>query len=383
MNLLETYDSLLQDWRKVFAQERTFDRARRLTFGLLVCLRLHLTSRAICAVGRQFVDWSADYRLCSRSPWDPHRLFDPIFDRLPVLLPSPSAPVIAALDDTLCKKTGRRIPGIGMARDPMSPAFHVNLCYGLRFVQVSVLVSPAEAPGAARALPVRFDFAPPAVKPKKSAPPEMHEAYKKEKKQRALPLAGLAAMISVRQSLDVRAETAQRQLIMSGDGSYTNKAVLRGLPPRTTFIGRIRKDAKLHLPRPASDGAAGRPRLYGPDQWRRSMTGLIQDKLTCAAAPVVDAHPGADPPGRFHPRGENPLLRGGPASRDSGESLWPGLLAQSRGRSASAAGRDQAARLSSSHRIQTAVPPACFSHLYRCESRSAVIGSVLHPALGD
>ena len=63
----------------------------------------------------------------------------------------------------------------------------------------------------------------------------MHEAYKKEKKQRALPLAGLAAMISVRQSLDVRAETAQRPLIMSGDGSYTNKAVLRGLPPRNTL----------------------------------------------------------------------------------------------------------------------------------------------------
>src|ERR1039457_4377085 len=122
------------------SQERTFDRARRLTFGLLVCLRLHLTSRAICAVGLQFVDWSADYRLCSRSPWNPHRLFDPIFDRLPVLLASPSAPLISALDDTLCQKTGRHIPGVGIARDPMSPAFHVNLCYGLRFVQVSVLV---------------------------------------------------------------------------------------------------------------------------------------------------------------------------------------------------------------------------------------------------
>lgn len=265
MNLLESYDSLLQDWRKVFSQTRTFGRARRLTFGLLVCLRLHLTSRAICAVGRQFVDWSADYRLCSRSPWNPHRLFDPIFDRLPALLASPSAPVIAALDDTLCKKTGRHIPGVGMARDPMSPPFHVNLCYGLRFLQVSVLVNPTEAPGAARALPVRFDFAPPAVKPKKNAPPEMHEAYKKEKKLRALPLAGLAAMTSVRQSLDGRAETAQRQLIMSGDGSYTNKAVLRNLPPRTTFIGRIRKDAKLHSPLPPErDGAAGRPRHYGP-----------------------------------------------------------------------------------------------------------------------
>src|SRR5258708_21949408 len=121
-----------------------------------------------------------------------------------------------------------------------------------------------EVPGPASALPVRFDFAPPAVKPKKNAPPEMHEAYKKEKKQRALPLAGLAAITSVRQSLDGRAETAQRQLILSGDGSYTNKTVLRGLPPRTTFIGRIRKDAKLCLPLPEPDDATGLPRLYGP-----------------------------------------------------------------------------------------------------------------------
>jgi hypothetical protein len=289
MNLLETYDNLLQEWRTVFSQDRVFARARRLTFGLLVCLRLHLTSRAICATGRQFVDWSADYRLCSRSPWNPHQLFDPIFDRLPALLASPSAPVIVALDDTLCKKTGRHIPGVGMARDPMSPPFHVNLCYGLRFVQVSLLVSSTQAPGAARALPVRFDFAPPAVKPKKNAAPEMHEAYKKEKKLRALPLAGLAAITSVRQSLDARIETAQRQLICSGDGSYTNKRVLRDLPPRTTFIGRIRKDAKLHLPLPQPEGAiVGRPRLYGPQAPTPEQ--ILQDdsipvqKITCFAA---------------------------------------------------------------------------------------------------
>ncbi len=288
MNLLETYDSLLADWRHLFPQNRTFERARRLTFGLLVCLRLHLTSRAICAIGRQFVDWSADYRLCSRSPWNPHPLFNPIFDRLPRLLASPSAPVIAALDDTLCKKTGRHIPGVGIARDPMSPPFHVNLCYGLRFVQVSVLVSPTEGPGAARALPVRFDFAPPAIKPKKNAAPEVHEAYQKEKKLRALPLAGLAAIASVRQSLDERAETAERQMIISGDGSYTNKAVLRNLPPRTTFIGRIRKDAKLHLPLPEPDGATGRPRRYGsqaptPEQILKDDS-IPVTKISCFAA---------------------------------------------------------------------------------------------------
>ena len=95
--------------------------------------------------------------------------------------------------------------------------------YGLRFVQVAVLLSPAGSPGAARALPVRFDFAPPAAKPKKNAAPEIQEAYQKEKKQRALPLAGLAAIASLRQSSDERADTAQRQWIVSGDGSYTNQ----------------------------------------------------------------------------------------------------------------------------------------------------------------
>ena len=110
MLLLEKFDELLQPWRPALAQQRTWQRAHRLAYGLLLCLRTHLTSNAICAIGRQFLDWSADYRLFSRSAWDPHALFDPIFDHLGALLSSPQAPVIAALDDTLCKKTGRHIP---------------------------------------------------------------------------------------------------------------------------------------------------------------------------------------------------------------------------------------------------------------------------------
>src|SRR5260370_477629 len=170
MNLLETFDALIGAWRDVFPQTRTFERARRLAFGLLVSVRMHLTSNAICATGRQFVDWTADYRVCSRSPWNPHRLFDPIFDHLPQLLASPGAPVRMALDDTMCKKSSARIPGVSMGRDPMSPPFHVNLCYGLRFVQASILVTSTQADGPARALPVRFDFAPPAKKPKQNKP---------------------------------------------------------------------------------------------------------------------------------------------------------------------------------------------------------------------
>jgi hypothetical protein len=264
MNLLETLDDLLQGWRPVFAQIRTFERARRLTFGLLVCLRRHLTSQAICATGRQFVDWTSDYRLCSRCVWESRQLFDPVFDRLSRLLSSPDAPVVVAVDDTLCRKSGKKkIPGVTLARDPQSPGFRVNFCYGLRFVQLSVLIPPA-VPGPARALPVRFELAPPAEKPKKGASAEAQAAYRQEKKRRALTVVGRQAMSSVRQSMDEREDLHYRQLILCGDGSYTNGNVLKHLPERTTYIGRIRKDAKLHWPlEQTGEKAKGRPRRYG------------------------------------------------------------------------------------------------------------------------
>jgi hypothetical protein len=330
MLLLEKFHELLRPWSSVFAQQRTWQRAQRLAYGLLLCLRTHLTSNAICATGRQFLDWSADYRLFSRSPWDPHSLFDPIFDHLAALLPSPQAPVVAALDDTLCKKTGRHIPGATYARDPLSPPFHVNLVRGLRFVQASLLVRATQFLGPARALPVRFEPAPPAVKPpslkgahkhtrkdqanqkknqknrtakkktaapagkKKAAIPTPEEKeYRLQKKLRALTQVGVRVLQSLREALDARPDTRQRQLLVSGDGSYTNRTVLRQLPERTTFIGRIRKDAKLFLALPpiTATRSGGRPRRYGapapaPEQVLHDDTvGVV--KVRCFAAGEV------------------------------------------------------------------------------------------------
>jgi len=307
MLLLEKFHELLQPWRPAFAQQRTWQRAQRLAYGLLTCLRTHLTSNAICATGRQFLDWSADYRLFSRSPWNPHALFEPLFDHLPELLPSESAPVVIALDDTLCKKTGRHILGATFARDPLSPPFHLNLCRGLRFVQATVLLRAKQWIGPARGLPVRFEPAPPAVKPKagnsqnkrrpigskhartnqinqkknqkklkKTAAPNgkkkatpltaEEQAYRLQKKLRALTQVGVRVLHSIRQALDARVGTRLRQLLATGDGSYTNRTTLRQLPERTTFIGRIRKDAKLFqaLPSASAPRSGGRPRHYGP-----------------------------------------------------------------------------------------------------------------------
>ena len=50
-----------------------------------------------------------------------------------------NAPLVTALDDTGLRKTGRKIPGVGYRRDPMSPPFHVNLVPAQRFVQLSAM----------------------------------------------------------------------------------------------------------------------------------------------------------------------------------------------------------------------------------------------------
>jgi hypothetical protein len=264
MNLFQTYDWMLQGWNPIFPQDRTFDRTRRLTYGQLLSPPRHTTSAAICVVGRQFEDWSADYRVFSRSPWNPQLLFDPVIDHAIALLPPLPAPVVAAMDDTTCKKSGRRIPGVSTVRDPQSPPYHVNLIRGLRFVQASLMVAPLDGNGPARSLPVRFQPAPPVPKPKKNAPPQEWEEYKKRKKALSLTQIGLSTVIDLRTALDQRPDTALRQLIISVDGSYTNQVLLKALPSRTTLIGRIRQDADLHLALDTKAKTTGRPRKYGP-----------------------------------------------------------------------------------------------------------------------
>ena len=58
MNLFATMNLLLQGWNEIFTQERTSERVRHLTYGLLLSPPRHTTSAAICAIGRQFEDCS-------------------------------------------------------------------------------------------------------------------------------------------------------------------------------------------------------------------------------------------------------------------------------------------------------------------------------------
>ena len=320
-----------------FRQRRTWERARRLGMSQLACLGRHTVTGVLCTCGRQFVDWSADYRVFSKDRWEPESLFVPVVRGVLAHL-AEDQPIVAALDDTRLRKSGTKIPGVGYRRDPLSPPFHTNFVRGQRFIQLSACLPAGEGCGPARAIPIRFEHSPPVPKPKKSAPDEEWKAYRKERRAKNLSTDAAGIFRRLRDELDAGHDAADRILLATVDGSYTNKNVLKRLPQRTTLVGRIRKDAKLfHPPEHQDQPAVGAKRKYGlqaptPEQLRQD-NAIAWEEVTAfgagkthtfrvkTLAPVLWKKAGADKPLRmvviapvgYRPRKGSKLLYRQPA----------------------------------------------------------------------
>jgi DDE superfamily endonuclease len=211
--------------------------------------------------GSQFQDWSATYRLFSQHRLPVADLFSVVRRAVAQQLPA-GAPFRAVLDDTLLRRSGLHTPGVAWRRDPLGPRFQTNFVRAQRFLQVSAAMPGKD--GAFRLAPIAFVHAPTPGKPKPKASAADLEKYRVDSKAARLSLRGAQQMIRLRQSLDEDTDGKQRTLWLAFDGGYTNSTVLKQIPPHTTCIGRIRKDAKLSfLPQPADRKALGRRLRYG------------------------------------------------------------------------------------------------------------------------
>ena len=243
MSLLAEFLAIVQDWRDVFPQRRTFQRGVRQALGSLVCLGRRCLTRIIWANGGQNRSWSAEYFLHSRCQWEPQQLFQPILQR--ALAHCPQRLVGMAIDDTRLRKTGRAIPQAFYQRDPLSPPFHLNLMLGLRFLQASLLVPlHRNAPVGTRALPIRFQEVSRIKRPGKKASDEMQKQYKEAVKRKNLSRSFVDMGKQLRQGLD-DAGGRDKLLVLAGDGSFCNRTCFGDIPERTVLLARARKDAKL------------------------------------------------------------------------------------------------------------------------------------------
>ncbi|RQW06391.1 hypothetical protein EH223_02380 [candidate division KSB1 bacterium] len=276
MKLVHEFDALLGTLRPCFHQQRSFERARAMAFGQVTTYGLRTISRIIFSKNEQHKDWSADYKLFSRGEWSVPSMFFQVLKEGASHSHWDENAIVVAMDDTAIKKTGKKIAPVRTLRDPMSPPYHVNLMSAIRFIQASMIIVPDGDLELARAIPVLFNEAAPAKKPRKNAADDIKEQYKKDKKATNLSTMGHEAILTIREQVDQLPNGNQRLLFNAVDGSYCNRNYLRDLPDNIISIARTRKDIKLFHPADKRN-PTGRRKIYGdrlptPEQIRQDDT---------------------------------------------------------------------------------------------------------------
>lgn len=248
--LPSSVQSILFTFRPCFTAP-SFENFVALICGWILCPGVHTISRVIvaaCAQGVARKGHSAYYRFLSRARWRADQAGCVLFRLLLPFLPDE---IEAAVDDTLCHRTGPQIFGAGIHHDASTSTYggsggqRVGFAFGHNWVVLSVWVPLPWNRERGIAIPVLFRL----YRAKKRCP---KASYRKR--------TDLAREMLIEV---LRWLPQDRQLDLAGDREYACKALLRHLPDRVVFSGPMCMDAALFaLPRPLAK-LRGRPRRKG------------------------------------------------------------------------------------------------------------------------
>jgi DDE superfamily endonuclease len=176
------------------------------------------------------------HRFFAAARWSADQLGLAVCDLIVGWLLGPEEPIVLVVDDSLFKRTGRKVHGAGWRYDATAPG-RKRVAWGNAWVVVGVLVELPFVAHRQLCLPVGA---------------RLWQPGGPSKLDLAAVLVGLLA-----------ARYPDRQLHLAGDAAYAGKA-LRGLPAQVTVTTRLRCDAALWaLPGPRRPGQRGRPRGKG------------------------------------------------------------------------------------------------------------------------
>jgi hypothetical protein len=233
--------------------------------GWVLCLERHTVTgvlRAAGAIGTKH--HTSFHRFFRKASWDLDALGLCFIKLVLKLLPGDQR-IVAPLDDTLGRHTGKRIRGASMHHDPLlstrtKPVFH----WGHVWVVLSIVVRVP-------------------IWKKSFALPVLARLYRSEKlclkeRRRFRKKTELAAdMIAV-----LATAVPERRFLVVGDAAYANASIVKKLPANVDFSGRARPDAALYAtPLPQR---MGRPRIKGnrlpsPGQRARRSDGWLRLKV--------------------------------------------------------------------------------------------------------
>lgn len=270
---LTAFHQLLVAFTPVFSQPSLQSFGFLLEGWILAGMRA-MTSTALAERGQFPKHFTSYYRFFSQAAWSSDALGTALLE---LALPyAPDGPVVAAVDDTLARKSGKHVWGANVLHDPLG--FMPNaLCFGHNWVVLAIVI---------RVPCVKRDVAVPVFwrlyRSRKARKGKTNDNKREgkttgnttAKEHRTRPQLAVEMLDVLRAALG-----EERPIIVVGDSAYGGKSITRCLPARTTCISRLPMKAALYAqPQTRRKGQNGRPRKKGermpsPEQMAASAKG--------------------------------------------------------------------------------------------------------------
>lgn len=245
MTLVSTFQDVLQQLSPTMTTP-TFASFTTVLTGWVFARRRVITRMIEAADAVDTKHHSAFHRVFSTARWSLDELGLAIFELIRPWTGHGS--VLLSLDDTLARKRGLKVFGVGMHHDPIISTRKVALVnWGHSWVVLSVIVSLPFREGHSFSLPILFRL-------------YVNQSTSTKKKLRHRTRPELAVeMLTV---LAKRHENRQFHVI--ADSAYGGQSVLGQLPPNLDLTSRLHLDARLFdAPPVRRRGTNGRPRRRG------------------------------------------------------------------------------------------------------------------------
>jgi DDE superfamily endonuclease len=255
MELTPSFVTVLQHFVPVFTNP-TFATFVAVVTGWTLSHRHRYITEVIFAGGQVgHGHWSRFHRFFSHAAWDLDT-FSMYLAKLVVTILAPGATLLWAVDDTLCRKRGLTLYGVGMHYDPLiSSRAKALVSWGHDWVVLClILVHPFWAPTKVFALPISFRLY------------RNRQGLTKGKKTKAQVKVKAKAKKSSRSPCDpdhrTRPELALElikmvaqwfpddEIIVTGDSAYGGQSVLAKLPPKVHLISHVHPKGALYRPAP-------------------------------------------------------------------------------------------------------------------------------------
>ena len=261
MTLPSTMDALVQQFSCRFTKP-TFQTFCIIAAGWLLGQgRRTVTHVLLAGGGLSCKTFSCYHRFFSQARWSVDEIGRIVLQLVLKFIPQ-DAPVVVAVDDTLNRKTGKRIWAAGMHHDPLrSTARRAVFSFGHNWVVLSVQLGLPFAPAKTWSLPILMRLY---RRKQKKRKPGRPRGQRKAIGQATPAQYRTRPQLAREMTALVASWLPDRTIQVVGDSEYAGKSISRHLPDNVHLTSRMVTNAALYdLPPKRRQGQRGAPRKKG------------------------------------------------------------------------------------------------------------------------